>query len=36
MSTTNIVMPLCFTASGFVRARTMPYDAMCARVVHTF
>ena len=36
MSTTNIVMPLCFGCSGSVRTITMPKRARCASVVHTF
>ena len=36
MSTMNAVMPLCFSASGFVRQMISPKSEYCAPEVHTF
>ena len=36
MSTMNAVMPLCFSASGFVRQMISPKSEYCAPDVHTF
>jgi hypothetical protein len=36
MSSRKYVMPLCFGASGSVRARSIIQSAMCASDVHTF
>ena len=36
IGTMNIVRPLCFGTSGSVRASSIPNDAKCAFVVHTF